>query len=126
MDNYLLQQQLATSCKEPSRFLSGGRTFSSCKWSSDPWPAAPLALAIHSFYGMTIGLSPALKIDFLSFILFLARKSKGSIRHFLDGELNKILSLPLSVQASNQIISLMELLEERNWDLSINNKWTYT
>jgi hypothetical protein len=87
---------------------------------------APLVLAIHSFYGMTIGLSPALKIDFLSFILFLARKSKGSIRHFLNGEINKIFSLPLSVQASNQLISLMELLKGRNWDLNINDKWTYT
>jgi hypothetical protein len=53
--------------------LSGGRKFSSYKWSSNPWPAAPLAPAIHSFYGMTMGLSPALKIDFLSFILFLGK-----------------------------------------------------
>jgi len=71
------------------------------------------------------GIEPCIKDRFPQLHSF-SRKRKGSIRHFLDGELNKILSLPLSVQASNQIISLMELLEERNWDLSINNKWTYT
>jgi len=36
-----------------------------------------------------------------------ARKTKGSIRHFLESEISRVFSLPLSVQASDQLDSLM-------------------
>lgn len=52
------------------------------------------------------GIEPCIKHRFPQLHSF-SRKSKGSIRHLLDGEINKIFSLPLSVQASNQLIPLI-------------------
>lgn len=53
-----------------------------------------------------------------------ARKPKCSLRYFLDQEVERIFKLPLSSQA--ELEQIEELLEEKDWNINVHNKWSYS
>jgi len=54
-----------------------------------------------------------------------SRKSKCSLRYFLDQGVDKIFSLPLSTQAAIQLEEIEHLLQTLDWDENSNDKWSY-
>jgi hypothetical protein len=54
------------------------------------------------------------------------KKQKCSIKYFLDQELKRIFSLPLSTQAAAQLEEVEVLLQLSSWDENIDDKWCYT
>jgi hypothetical protein len=81
-------------------------------------------LAIHHYSGQTIGIIPASKICSHIFFSF-ARKHKCSISYFLDNEVERIFSLPLSIQAAVELEILQSILDARDWDLNTVDNWVY-
>ena len=53
------------------------------------------------------------------------RKPKCSVRFFLDQEMDRIFSLPLSQQAVAQLEEIQQLMQVRTWDESISDAWSY-
>lgn len=54
------------------------------------------------------------------------RKLKRSINFLLEHQdLDRIFILPLSDQATEQLLELQKLLEDRHLDENVNDKWTY-
>jgi hypothetical protein len=54
------------------------------------------------------------------------RKPKCSLRFFIDQEMSLIFSLPLSVQANQQLNEIRNNLLQAAWDVNIEDVWTYT
>ena len=54
------------------------------------------------------------------------RKPKCSVRFFLDQEMDRIFSLPLSQQAAAQLEEIQQLMQVRTWDESISDAWSYS
>lgn len=79
---------------------------------------------IQFFFGKIIGQELLSKISTHS--CSFTRKQKCSIRFFLDQELNRIFTLPLSTQAAAQLEEVQVLLWLRSWDENIDDKWCYS
>lgn len=58
--------------------------------------------------------------------LYSSKKPKCSIRFFLDQEVSRIFSLPLSTLVAQQLEEIDTLMENRSWDPDIEDKWTYS
>jgi hypothetical protein len=54
------------------------------------------------------------------------RKPKCSIRFFIDQEVKRLFSLPLSTQAARQVEEIKQILEGREWDENTHDSWSYT
>jgi hypothetical protein len=54
------------------------------------------------------------------------KKPKWSIRFFIEQEVDRIFSLPLSVQAAEQLEEVEAILAERTWDEHTNDIWNYS
>jgi len=64
------------------------------------------------------------KVNSPSFIPMLRSKIVLS-GFFLDKDINRLLYLPLSLQASNQLTELQDFLQEGLWDSNENDCWVY-
>jgi len=53
------------------------------------------------------------------------RKPKCPVRFFLNQEIGRIFSLPLSQQAAAQLEEIQQLMQVRTWDESISDAWSY-
>jgi len=54
------------------------------------------------------------------------KKKKCSIRFFLDQDMNRIFSLPLSTQATNQLEEVQTLIQQRTWNADTKDIWCYS
>ena len=54
-----------------------------------------------------------------------AKKQKCSLKFFVESEANKNFTLPLSVQASEELASLQVLLQQEVGDQQVWDTWTY-
>lgn len=68
---------------------------------------------------------PCIK-DLLPHLFSLARKHNCSISYFLDNEVERIFSLPLSIQAAVELEILQGTLDARNWDQGTEDSWIYS
>lgn len=74
---------------------------------SDSWTDQPLKEKFPQLYSFT-------------------RKLKCSIRFFIDQDVERTLSLPLSTQAADQLQVVDSLLQDRNWDDNVKDIWSYS
>lgn len=65
-----------------------------------------------------------LKILFPQLYSFVV-KPKGSVTHFLDSHFERLFSLRLSSQASDQLEALQDIIQCKNWNLDLEDEWMY-
>jgi hypothetical protein len=53
------------------------------------------------------------------------KKPKCSLRYFIDQDESRIFTLPLSVQANQQLSEIWNNLLQMTWDVTIEDQWTY-
>ena len=59
-------------------------------------------------------------------LLSSTKKKKCSIRFFLNQDVSKIFSLPLSTQATNQLEEVQTLIQQRTWNANTKDIWCYS
>lgn len=77
-----------------------------------------------SLFWSDIQNHPCIK-NLLPHLFSFARKHKCSISYFLDNEVERIFSLPLSIQAVVELEILQSILDARDWDLNTDDSWLY-
>jgi hypothetical protein len=82
-------------------------------------PATQTPVFLHLF-GVIIGLVNSWSLD--SHICFpsLGKKLFSQV-FFVNNDINRSFFLPLSVQISGQLVELQHLIDEREWDQSLND-----
>jgi len=55
-----------------------------------------------------------------------ARNKNCSLKFFIDHEINNVLCLPLTTQASTQLGELQDMIIGKNWNHNVSDSWTYS
>ena len=45
---------------------------------------------------------------------------------FWDNQVTRLFNLPLSAQASDQLVEIQTILEEREWEIDFEDSWKYS